>query len=356
MSFYKKIISEYLRQTRKPLTVLPGLPHVYQIEPINLCNLKCPTCSSLRLGNINKGEMGIIEFEKIVEQIPYGSDISLYNWGEPFLNKDIISIIKAGKERGLIINIHSNFNFEPELIPEIINSGLDHLSASIDGASQETYEKFRRQGNFKLAWNNFKEIAEMKAATNSPFPKLTWQFIVNKYNEHEIPKAQKMIANVPGDSQIVFTTMGLRQEKIDWDQYSDNEMEEMKREFLPRNKKYIMPYHLKASPNAVVAQTRCPWLWTTMVISVNGTVTPCCHTYKPEHAFGNINNSTLEEIWNNEAYVNSRNLFIAPSDVKCNTICSRCPNYIRIEKGNIITRHRYFVEWLKDKIFNKINR
>jgi MoaA/NifB/PqqE/SkfB family radical SAM enzyme len=51
--------------------------------------------------------------------------------------------------------MHSNLNIDKSIIPKIAKSGIDLISASIDGASKETYEKFRIKGNYELAWSNF---------------------------------------------------------------------------------------------------------------------------------------------------------------------------------------------------------
>ena len=354
--FFMRIKKEYIRQVVSPArTVVPSLPLEYQIEPINYCNLRCPTCSSLRLGGTDKKWMTTKTFIKIADQLPSYSVVYLTNWGEPMLNPEIISIIKEGKKRGLMMRLDSNFNYDPKLNWEIVTSGLDSIKASIDGTSQETYEKFRRGGSFDLAWRNFTEIARLKHELKSRTPELIWQFIVNRYNEHEVKNAKEMIVRVGGNAKLVFIPMGLRQDKTDWDQYSGEEMERMKREWLPSKKKYILPFFRNRKPNAAVSRTSCPWLWRSMSISVNLDVTPCCHAYMSKHAFGSLNDSSLSQIWNNQAYRTSRNMFLDTSYQGCRTICSRCRNFIRGRTPNVIIRHWRFLLWfLRRSVFKLV--
>lgn len=352
----RKLKNEYLLHVGNTKTILPKLPSNYQIEVINYCNLKCPICPSLCLGNIKKKWMRTSEFVKIADQLPSDSTIFLTNWGEPFLNPEIISIIKEGKKRGFILRIDSNFNFDSKLIPKIVDSNLDILIASIDGVSQETYEKYRQGGKFDLAWHNFSEIAKWKIKKGCSSPKLIWQFIVNRYNEHEIEIARKMASQLPGNIQIDFIPMQLFQEKIDWNQYSNEKMAKLKKEWLPKNKKYILAYLLNPKREAVIEPTRCPWLWRSMTISVNQYVTPCCHTYKPEHSFGNLNEYSLLEIWNNHAYKTSRKFYSDPFYKNCHTICSRCPNFTRTKESNLFIKNWYFNKWLTQRLFTKLQR
>lgn len=351
----RNIASRYGEIAGEPREVVPAMPMRYQIEPANFCNLDCPTCYSANLDETRKW-LRLGEFIKIAEQIPAGAHISFYNWGEPFLNPDMVPIIREGARRGLLINIHSHFNFKPELVPEIVDSGLNVLSASIDGTTQQNYEKFRRKGSFDLAWKNFSRIAELKAERGVTRPALVWQYIVNRYNEHEMDRARELVAGLPSPAKIDFIPIQLRREKVDWDQYSPEEMERMKEEWLPENPLYVLPHHVEESSSAVIDDTRCPWLWREMVINVSGRVTPCCHTYKPEFAFGNLNDSTLEEIWNNEAYVSSRRMFLDPEYEGCTTICSRCPNYVRIPKRGMVRRQLDFAGWAMGRTLNRVRR
>jgi len=131
-------------------------------------------------------------------------------------------------------------------------------------------------------------------------------------------------------------------------------MEKLKIEYLPQNKKYIKPFFLKKNPYPIIAKTNCPFLWSQLIINVHGDVTPCCFTYKKEHAFGNINENTIEEIWNNEKYVSSRRFFLNKDYKDCKTICAGCNNFKRMGKRNLLLKNIDFIKYFSNKVITKI--
>jgi sulfatase maturation enzyme AslB (radical SAM superfamily) len=66
------------------------------------------------------------------------------------------------------------------------------MTCSIDGASAETYRVYRVRGNFDRVIANVAKINQWKVTYRSRYPLLQWQFVVFRYNEHELPKARVM--------------------------------------------------------------------------------------------------------------------------------------------------------------------
>ena len=121
-----------------------GSPPVVMIEPTNICNLKCPLCPS---GNgtlkRTKGYMNFNVFKKIIDEIQATAFmVVLWNQGEPYLNKDFSKMVKYASDRGLftLVSTNGNIAFNAE---EVVNSGLDSMIISLDGTTQETYNKYR---------------------------------------------------------------------------------------------------------------------------------------------------------------------------------------------------------------------
>src|SRR5512139_2073818 len=94
-------------------TVLRARPYYYLIDVCNVCNLRCPLCPTGNdsLGRV-QGIMRFAEYRQILDQVkPYALVASLYNHGEPFLNKDIFEIIAYTASRDIATNVSSNFNW-----------------------------------------------------------------------------------------------------------------------------------------------------------------------------------------------------------------------------------------------------
>jgi len=136
-------------------------PKMYYIESGNMCNLRCPYCKTgTQTSGLSKGMLSLADFTIMFNKIrPYAEKIALYNWGEPFLNKEILSMVSLCHASGIATYIHSNLAVREFLDAEadaIIASGLTQLTASIDGASQATYGRYRIGGHFDTAVRNLR--------------------------------------------------------------------------------------------------------------------------------------------------------------------------------------------------------
>ncbi|TAL67074.1 MAG: radical SAM protein [Bacteroidetes bacterium] len=351
----KRLIKEYRNKVFNVKDVIEELPMMVQIEPTNFCNLKCPACSTAYIKEKNK-YLTTSEFVHIADQLRSGTAVALYHFGEPFLNPDIFDIIREGKKRNLHLELHSNLNIDKSLIPKIVDSGLDYLSASIDGASPETYSLYRWKGDFNLALDNFRELVRLRKEKNAEHFDIKYQVVVNKYNEKEIDKFMQIFNGLPDKVDYAFVQMGFREDNVDWDNLNAEELEKTLDYWLPDDKNYWMYRYRSEHPKALMEPIRCPHLWDNMSINVYGYVTPCCYTYKQEHSFGNAFETPLFEIWNNEKYISSRKHFLDKNNTECNTVCVKCRNYLRTGKGNILSRNLNFIGWLGSKALEKYRK
>ncbi len=78
-------------------------------------------------------------------------------------------MVEVAKGYDIEVTISTNLNVgDPR---KIVDSGLDHLVCSLDGATQETYEKYRVGGDLGAALDRAREIVGLKkesGAAGSP--------------------------------------------------------------------------------------------------------------------------------------------------------------------------------------------
>ncbi|MBD5405324.1 radical SAM protein [bacterium] len=152
--------------------------------------------SKTNFGNVGAGYLKYENFVKFLDMNPFVSHIELANHGEAFLNPDLVKILYEATKRNIVIHILGGVNFNKvsdEQLEALVKYSVKDISISIDGASQEVYSKYRRNGNFDTVINNIKKLNEYKKKYNKDFPKLYWQYIVMDTNEdeNEIKKAIK---------------------------------------------------------------------------------------------------------------------------------------------------------------------
>ena len=159
----------------------------------------------------DKGVMHYSLFTKTIDQIKdHCIWLTLYSWGEPFLNRRIHEFVAYAHQQKVATIMSSNLNrpLTPEMAENIIKSGLDVMIISIDGVTQEVYQVYRVGGQLDRVLSNLKLLVEKKKELGSATPYLEWQFIVMRQNEGQIPEARKLAAELGVDA-IVFKKVDL---------------------------------------------------------------------------------------------------------------------------------------------------
>ena len=94
------------------------------------------------------------------------------------------------RARGIVSTISTNLSLRlsDERIDRIITSGIGEISVSLDGASAATHQHYRRKSDFDLICANMRRLAAARKRLGRSTPLLSWQFIVFRFNEHEIER------------------------------------------------------------------------------------------------------------------------------------------------------------------------
>jgi len=300
---------------------LPYLPFILGIEPGNICNLNCPLCpTGAGETTAKKGFMKFEFFKQIFGQLRKSLIVvNLYNWGEPLLNKDLFKIIKYIKDykKNISIVTSTNLNInDRSLLVELLKSGIDEVIVSCDGASRETYEKYRVGGDFNLVTRNLKFLAEEKHRLGSN-ANIVWNFLVFKHNEHEIAAARSMADRLGVSFRIGLMRTSMKDEVLKPHQ------EGIKKDinWIPDNPEYSAYDKVKLTPKKIIKTCRKPWQ--EIAINWNGEVFPCCAVYGDNFNFGDASKDTIRKIWNNQKYRAARRQILSRQK-DLSTICGIC--------------------------------
>jgi MoaA/NifB/PqqE/SkfB family radical SAM enzyme len=300
------IYNNYERRIKK--VTLSSKPYLINSEPTSFCNLKCLFCPTGKGYNRSGGFASTELYEKTFRRIGrYVYLLTIHGWGEPLMHKNLPEIISLAHENriGTVVTTNGSL-LTKELSREIIFSKLDYLLLSVDGASNESYQKYRIGGSFDAVVNNLKFLISLKKGSNRLTPFIEWQFIVFKHNEHELPVAKKLAEDI-GVDNIVF--MQAFTEDLNYDSSDE---------------KYHLP---KLSP--LTKRSDCKHLWSTLTFHWNGNVVPCCYDYFGEIAYGDLLNEDFGQIWNNEYFQKSRSIIKEETkNIINNLFCSTCVDNI----------------------------
>ncbi len=178
-----------------------------KIEPTPFCQLHCPHCHHSN-PNLNKkftlkDNLTLNKLKQIIEPLKKKLIwVSLSHRGEPFLNSEILDCIEYLHENRISVSFPTNFSIKlnDEKIERLVKSGLDKLFVSLDGATEETYSKYRIGGNFNLILDNVKRLSETKKRLGVKKPKIVWKFIVFDHNRKEKEYVRENYMNFGFDS------------------------------------------------------------------------------------------------------------------------------------------------------------
>ncbi|NIO21227.1 MAG: glycosyltransferase [Candidatus Aenigmarchaeota archaeon] len=185
-----------------------------QIEVINACNLRCPECvmSYAKRENADTSIMSYETFKEIIDQLKGPLEVvKFWNYGEPFLHKDCIKMLGYVKDVDPRISVRICTNgtlIDEERQRLLVDLGIDVVNFSIDGTSQENYERYRVGGNLNNVLTNMKGLLEYRKRQGQTKPLILWQYILFEWNDssEEIKKAKKMAVDIGADTLLWVIT------------------------------------------------------------------------------------------------------------------------------------------------------
>lgn len=230
--------------------------------------------------------------------------VNLYNWGEPFLNKDINGILGILKERELQAIISSNFMTVPT-IDDGLYSVIKSVVFSLSGFTQKSYEKIHG-GKLDEVLENFKGLCEsLRKSTSKASITVAWHRY--RFNDNEFWSAYRYFdrLGVRFQPAIAFLNDGLlsldfARGELDssWDKKLRNDI------YVEEIRRSIGDYKLLSDGY------RCPE-WDTLNIAEDGKLLLCCagSSRDKEFILGDILEMSADEIWEKK---------------RTNPICKKC--------------------------------
>ena len=322
VNIIKVYFSFYLtRIIQRPIQF--GKPFNLSIEPTTACNLGCPECpSGLKSFSRDTGTLKFHDFEKYLESISETLlSLTFYFQGEPYINPSFLKMVRVAEDKGIYTMTSTNGHFlNWENSVKTVWSGLSKIIISIDGTTQEVYEKYRISGKLDNVLAGIKNLVKAKKELNSQTPTIVLQFLVVKHNEHQIEEIKKLGINL-GVDKVNFKTAQIYNYKF------GNPLIPSKEKYSRYRKTSTGQYELKYK-----LRNECWKLWHSSVITWDGYVVPCCFDKDAQFNMGNLNNSSFDEIWQGEKYNNFRKKLIKGR--KSISICQNCSEGCKVHINN----------------------
>src|ERR1035438_4694566 len=154
-----KLLWGYVARRHK----LNALPVEYIVETTAKCNLYCPMCTR-ETHKQPKEDMPADIFSKLVSDAGHTAEhMMLIGLGEPLLDPEIYKRIEMCHRHSISTLISTNGTLlDEEHAAKMLDSPLEQITLSFDGAKKETFEFYRKGAKFEKVRDNFVRFARMK--------------------------------------------------------------------------------------------------------------------------------------------------------------------------------------------------
>jgi MoaA/NifB/PqqE/SkfB family radical SAM enzyme len=335
-----------------------SLAEVY-IELTNRCNLDCRTC----MRNVWHEPMGdmreetfaaVLESVKAIQPAP---KIFFGGFGEPLAHKRAVEMIARAKASGSPVEMITNgILLTKDVALRLVDIGIDRVWVSIDGATPESYEDVRLGDALPTVLENIYYLMGLLMEAGKYHPNLGIAFVAMKRNQGDLAKVIQIGRRLGADrfsvSNVLPHTEELRDQILYSRSMNDGNLHPSAWApviSLPRldpsenlvsqlQEAVRMPVNLEVGGRRLDAGSNtCPFIKKGSVsVRWDGEVSPCLsllHThesYLDDHirqsqafSVGNVNQSSLLEIWNGSEYTDLRERLLKFDFSPC-TFCNSC--------------------------------
>ncbi|MHB0998431.1 MAG: radical SAM/SPASM domain-containing protein [Armatimonadota bacterium] len=295
----------------------PLYPVQLHIEPSSSCTLNCPVCpAATETANHQHRIMRMEMFKHLLDETGEHATVAiLWMWGEPFINKILPEMITYAHEKNVATLTSTNGQHiqTREEAEELVASGLDGLIVALDGATQETYSRYRIGGDIQKVFRCLDLVQQAKISLGSKKPLVNVRTVVNKANESELFDIEK-IARKHGANMTTRKSMAI----------CDLSSLESAKALLPTNPLYIRSRISNGNiVNRPADDFRCRRPWNRMTVNSDGIVTGCEFDFNHAAPFGQSGNgNSFLDIWLGKSASSFRREFLAKKSQF--PFCSKC--------------------------------
>lgn len=216
-------------------------------------------------------------------------------------------MIREAHEAGLYTIVSTNAQaLTLEMAKALVEAGLSRIIVSMDGLTEESYHAYRVGGSLEKAKAALRYLREAKERLQGRTI-IELQVLRLRTNEHEWSEFEKQYKALGAD-RLVFKTAQL------YDYRNGNPLMPSD----PRYSRYVQGedghYHRRKLRRA------CLRVWSGVVVTTTGEVLPCCYDKSHAHAYGNIKESSLKDLFANEKALAFRRAALAQTP----QICKEC--------------------------------
>ena len=287
------------------------LPIKLDIENVSRCNFACTMCAVSKWPKRKRAEdMSVESFKHLIDE-QYGLvEIKLNGLGEALMQgDDYFEMVRYARSRRIWVRMTTNASLlhMRNNARKLIDSGVNEIDISIDGADKATFESIRRGSNFEVVVRNCKMLNGMLNSRNLRRTKM-WT-LVQEENYRRLDEHVALAADM-GFRNLVFS--------LNLHGWGDPALEARNKavtvdDRLPESYLWRLVEHgTKAGVRVSFwrvnekfdvdkLEHRCPWPFERAVVTSDLRTVPCCMIGDPDK-FEIGKGKTFSENWGGKDY------------------------------------------------------
>lgn len=252
------------------------------VDLVNYCCLKCPSCGVGSIGGRPTGKMEFATFVRILDKFRDERvkirHAQLYVYSDPFLHPNLDWFVKECTDRGVPTWLSTMLQTTKADFRKVIEARPTELRVSMPGwEKMGYYQKGASPNAFDI---KFKEVCKLPR-----YPETVWSFVMHLYkdNQHEVERARKL-AEDNGFKFVLLPAIWMPLEKMVESEYSAQDME-------------LIGHLLQTPEEAVKPMKRMDYcsLWKHITLDADANVFLCELVFKERFKMGGFFHRSIAE-------------------------------------------------------------
>lgn len=269
-------------------------------EVSSLCNMRCPMCFRPHRTDQNDGLMDVELFKNAIDECAkFGLYSIRVSWrGESTTHPELIEMIRYAKKKSIkeVSFLTNALEIKNEYAKELVLSGVDYISISIDGMYEE-YNKIRKPAKFEETIERIKNLRRLRDTIGKGYPLL------------KVNTIWTQVKDCAKDYYTIFSPIvDIISFNPDYD-YSETKVD-------------------------IPSDFICQYPYQRLSVKWNGEIPMCISDWDGEIIIGDLRKDTLYEIWNGERMNEIRKMHI---NGKIHDIspCKKCHRPVTVQIGSM---------------------
>jgi len=329
----------YMHSARRSATV-DYLPIRLDFENVSRCNFACTMCTVSEWPKGKRAaDMPLASFKRIIDEQTGLVEIKVQGLGEPTMQGEpYFEMIRYARARHIWVRtttnaslLHLKNNYR-----KLVDSGVNEIQISIDGADKETFESIRRQSDFGRVVSNCRLINAYCDELGIERTKM-WT-VVQKGNRHQLAQLVDL-AHEMGFKSMAFSLNLVDFGTERWREINDGVTVE--RSFaraeadalIAKGEKLgikVRFWNVTRKYHTGDAKDLCPWPFERAYIASDLRVVPCCIIGNPDVCEVGVADSDFTSVWKGETLTGFREAHLKGEIPR---VCASCYEPSATNKG-----------------------